>query len=208
MTDSLAGLGAKPSRFGALVGSVFQLALGTVLGQGVVLLATPYLARTHTPNEFGELAVLMTVSNIAVAAGCLRYDLAIPGAASRDLRALTVTAALAASFSAVVVSIVFGLAAALLPQSALALASGFGWLLPACVLLAGLYQLTSVLLLRRGAYGTLASFRTSQGVAFSGLAALPGVGLLAAHVASFASGLYSLSGIARRSADADRESWF
>ena len=34
------------------------VALGTGIGQGLLLLATPYLARHYTPAEFGTLALL------------------------------------------------------------------------------------------------------------------------------------------------------
>ena len=43
------------------------VAAGTAAGQGTVLFITPLLARQYSPSEFGSLALLLTVSNIATA---------------------------------------------------------------------------------------------------------------------------------------------
>ncbi|GEJ55436.1 lipopolysaccharide biosynthesis protein [Anaeromyxobacter diazotrophicus] len=178
------------------VGSV---ALGTGLGQGLVVLATPYLARRYAPADFGALALLLTVSNISLTVACLRYDIALPSSKSEDVRALLVLSTLVAGALGVVgVVLTLGLAATPALETPAGVLLRHPWLLGACVAIVGCYQATSAWLLRRGAYGAFAAMRVSQGGGFSLLAALPGLGLLWAHVASFAAGLIGAVQVLRR----------
>jgi O-antigen/teichoic acid export membrane protein len=64
------------------------LGLGTALGQGIILIGTPWLVRLYGPASFGALALLITATNIAIATGCARFDLAIPSADEEDVTAL------------------------------------------------------------------------------------------------------------------------
>jgi O-antigen/teichoic acid export membrane protein len=166
------------------------VALGTALGQGAMLLATPFLARAYSPAEFGTLALLTTVSNIAMMVACLRYDVALPSAEERDIHGLLVTAAL----TSLTLGAVVGVALLALARSPAAhqLAGGLldhPLLVGACVALVGLYQATNAWFLRGGAYRSIAVLRVAQGGGFGVLAAVPGIGLLAAHVMSFGGGL-------------------
>ena len=45
------------------------LGLGTAIGQGVVLAATPWLVRVYGPTSFGVLALLITATNVSIAVG-------------------------------------------------------------------------------------------------------------------------------------------
>ena len=77
-----------------------------------------------------------------------------------------------------------------------------GWLVMVpvilCVLLAGLYQLTTVLLLRHGSYTALAVTRASQGLIFCALAASRSAGLIWAQAVSYVAGLYALRATIKR----------
>lgn len=177
-----------------MLARVFQrtgaVAIGTGLGQGLILLATPFLARMYPPADFGALAVLVTVSNISMAVACLRYDIAIPVAAESDVRALFGTSAFAATLVGATTAVVL----VLLPGKSTASVSAGALLkhpimVGTCVVIVGLYQATGAWLLRRNAFNAVAALRLSQGGAFSALAACPSLGLLWAHVVSFAGGL-------------------
>jgi O-antigen/teichoic acid export membrane protein len=190
---------------------VFQragaVAIGTGLGQGLVVLATPYLARRYAPAEFGTLALLMTVSNISLALGCLRYDIALPSSKEEDVRGLLIVSMLMAT----ALGVLSGLAALVLTGTRVAASPAGGLishplLVGTCVTLVGFYQATSAWLLRRGGYRAFAAMRLSQGGGFSALAALPAPGLLWAHVVSFGAGLAGAVQALRRGGERDA-SW-
>lgn len=170
------------------------LAIGTALGQGAVLLATPWLARVYSPEDFGRLALMLTVSNIATALACLRYDLALPAARDDLARPLRNVALLASLACALVVGIGLvawqGVAPGSLPspldQSAL---------IALCVVLVGWQQAAVGWLIRLGAFSRVAMLRVTQGLGFVALALLPGASLAWAHALSFGLGLASLVGL-------------
>lgn len=171
------------------------VAIGTAVGQGLVVLATPVLARVYGPAEFGLFALLSSLGAFAMAAGCLRYEAALPSAPEADVRGLVVTTVGAALLVGAACA---GLAALLAGRPAvIRLAAGLldrPLLVGACVALVGCYQAAGAVLLRRGAYRGVAALRISQGGAFVALAALPPLGLLWGHALSFAGGL---AGVAR-----------
>lgn len=163
------------------------VALGTATGQGVVLLATPYLARLHTPTEFGQLALMTSVGNMALVAGCLRYDLALPGAPDEDAAGLRrLCTGIALLVAVLLLLLLLG-------------AAGWGLALPAplnlpawvalCVLLVGLQQMLLGDATRRRDFAAVGGIRAGQGSLFAVLGALPGVGLVAAYALSFSAAL-------------------
>jgi O-antigen/teichoic acid export membrane protein len=175
-----------------LIGHASSVAIGTAIGQGLIVLVTPYLARHYSPAEFGALALLITVSNISVGVACLRYDLAIPSAETIDVPGLLVSA----QVSALTVALLAGAALLLLPEANLArhlaALAPHPVILAACFFLVGFYQATNAWFLQRAEFRKAAALRASQGAFFSLLAVMPGLGLLWAHVLSFGGGLLSL----------------
>lgn len=157
------------------------VAVGTAAGQGIVLVATPWLARQHSPAEFGALALLMTVSNVATAVACARYDLALPGASDAEAPALLRVACAAAAVSAGLAFLI--IAAGHEPSWT----SPFdaAWLVGLCVVLVGLQQAAIGASTRERRYAHVGALRFGQGATFAALAALPGVGLVLAHAMSF-----------------------
>jgi O-antigen/teichoic acid export membrane protein len=181
-----------------LLAKVFRnagaVAIGTGVGQGLVVLATPVLARVYGPAEFGLLALLSSLGAFAMAAGCLRYEAALPSAPEEDVRGLLVVTL----GSALAVGALCAGAAALLAgrPAAVRLAAGLldrPLLVGACVALVGFYQAAGAVQLRRAAYRGVAALRISQGGAFVALASLPAVGLLWGHALSFAGGLVGVA---------------
>lgn len=175
-----------------------SIAAGTAVGQGIVMLATPWLARVYTPADFGGLALVSTVSNLAATAGPLRFDLAVPTVPASEVRGLVAASLGAAAVLAAAAGIVVlaagrtGRLAALPPGVAGAALVAGGVFLPAA------YQAAAALLLRRRSPAGLGFVRGSQGVLFTALAATRAAGLLWAHVLSWAAGLVALREVARR----------
>ena len=56
----------------------------SVIGQGVLVLAAPVLARLYDPEAFGVYAVFAAILSVLLAASSLRYDLAVPLAQDRS----------------------------------------------------------------------------------------------------------------------------
>ncbi len=156
-----------------LTGAAGIMAVGIAVGQGVILLATPYLARTYSVVEFGSLAQLMTVCNIATAIGCLRFDLAIPGATPSEARGLFLL-----SLGASTVTALFG---ALISKLFLSQISSYGIsnsiIIFLAIFLTGFSQATFGYALHRKNYRQIANIRALQGLGFVSLALTP-LGLL------------------------------
>src|SRR5690606_10969368 len=60
------------------VADVVLLSGSTAVGQVVVILASPILARLYTPEDFGTLGVIASLLGIISVIASLRYQLAIP----------------------------------------------------------------------------------------------------------------------------------
>lgn len=61
----------------AFVRGVSKLVSGAVLAQGLTILLSPILSRIFPPDTFGTLAVFVSIVEVLVVIGCLRYELAI-----------------------------------------------------------------------------------------------------------------------------------
>lgn len=171
----------------ALVRSTAVLAVGTAVGQLAVLIAIPFLARIYSPGEFGALAILTTVSNIAFAVACLRFDQALVSAPDGDVPSLILACLTGCLITATIAG---GVVWMLGLGAGLGLASWMAAVLIGCTaLLAGLSQAFAAWSLRRGAVHHSAIVRASQGTAFVGLALISSFGMLWAHALSFLAGL-------------------
>jgi O-antigen/teichoic acid export membrane protein len=190
---------------GKLAGRVSGLALGTAAGHGLVLLATPFLARQYAPADFGLLALLMTVANVSTSAACLRYDLALPSAQPREVRGLLISALGCSAALGVAIVVAVVIAGGDWAQPAADLFE-HPWMIGCCVMLVGGFQATTAWLLHEGAYSSVAWLRFSQGAIFMGVAFVPMIGLGWAQALSFAGGLLALSRV-RRAPRRDEATW-
>jgi O-antigen/teichoic acid export membrane protein len=190
-----ATIDASPGRARGALRSLFQrtgaVAVGTGVGQGLVLLATPILARMYPPEAFGTLALLITVSNVAMSVACLRFDIAIPSAGKESVRGLLIASIAGASALGVLAAVATAWGAG---QSWAARHAGdllgHPLLVGACIVLVGLNQAAGAWLLRRARYGGVAALRVAQGGMFALLAVARLTGLLWAHALSFAGGVF------------------
>jgi O-antigen/teichoic acid export membrane protein len=160
--------GRPSSAHGALV-----LGLGYAVSQGAVLAATPWLARRHDASEFGLLANLLSVANIAINLGALRLDNAILVSESEgDAHHLR--------DAALLLALVWGAGVVAFMQLAGIWADGWSspaWLVGVTVLLATATQTVAMALLRRGRIRSVALLRASQGILFVVLAMVTRAGL-------------------------------
>ena len=171
------------------------LGIGTAIGQGIVLAGTPFLVRIYGPASFGILALLLTATNISIAIGCARFDLALPSAPDDDVVPLArLCATIALGLAGTV-----ALAALLLEPH---LSGGpflelvrHPFLLGLTVLSGALFQLVSSVQLRRGAITIMAGLRALQGVIFVALALIPAIGLLWAQALSYLPALLLLPAV-------------
>ena len=63
---------------------LFTLSAGTAIGQALMVAVTPFLTRLFTPAEFGTFAVFSALFGMFSGIMCLRYELAVPLAASEE----------------------------------------------------------------------------------------------------------------------------
>jgi len=173
--------------------NVGLVALGTAVGQGSIVLATPFLARIYTPTEFGELALYLTVATYAAATGCLRYDLALAAAPKTGAAALFRLCVASALGTGAIAWAVAKLPWRAWTDSTLATVTERPWLLALTVVAVALYQMVSSEFVRAGEFARLAWLRGSQGALFAGTALLTAVGLVVALPVSFAAAALLIS---------------
>lgn len=141
-----------------LLNKVGVLTIGTAAGHGLVLLSTPYLTSLYSAAEFGTLALIMTVCNIATAAACFRYDLAITTASKRYVTPLAFISVICLLFSAALAITLLWLGGVFLVKLKIDLS-----LVLMGVLAAGALQLTTSIILRSDKFINLGILRFIQG---------------------------------------------
>lgn len=158
--------------------AISSIALGSVAGQGLVILCYPLLTRLYTPAEFGLLTVFTSIVGMISVVSTTSLDMAIP-IPPDDREAAAV--AWAAFGSVTLVSVATAVAglflsaplAALLGVPALA---QFWWLVVLTVFTIGAYLLLSEWMIRGRNYGALGRRNLFQGIGQSGVQV--GLGLL------------------------------
>lgn len=149
--------------FGA---AVPRILLGSLIGQGAVLVVSPTLTRLYTPADFGALAVVTAISAVLGNVVTLSWDRAIVVPAAEG-RAKDIVALGIVSVTLLVTSL--GIVAYFLQHELAALFSSrvlvdFWWLIPVTVAVIGYYAIASSLLVRHQRYGSLAIRNATQGV--------------------------------------------
>lgn len=149
------------------------LGLGYAVSQGAVLAVTPWLARRHDASEFGLLANLLSVANIAINLGALRLDHAILVSESEgDAHHLR--------DAALLLALVWGAGVVAFMQIAGIWTGGWSslaWQVGVTALLATATQTVATALLRRGRIRSVALLRASQGILFAVFALATRAGL-------------------------------
>lgn len=180
--------------------SVLYLAGGTALGQGILVLASPFLSRLYRPEDFGLLAVYASLLGIFTVVAGGRYELAIPlpekEEDARGLLKISLSLVLLTTLCTAVLVIVAGHPLAKLMKAPSL--GAFLWLLPIGILFSGAYQALSYLVLRRKGFPLMARTRVYQGGGSSGVQLLLGLlkvrplGLFVGQIVGQGAGIASL----------------
>ena len=161
---------------GAFLRDVLKLAVGTVLGRAIALVALPLVTRLYAPEDFALLAVYLSLVSLVSVIACFRLEIAIPLADDEtdavNLLALALTALFFVSGLALVLSLA-------MPQT---LAHWLGkpeiapylWLVPLGIAMAGSYAAFQFWATRARRFGAIA--RTRIGQAMTGVATILSLG--------------------------------
>jgi O-antigen/teichoic acid export membrane protein len=177
------------------------LALGSVLARLVGFASLPILTRLYSPEEFGVLAIFVSIVLLFVPVATFRYSLAIPLPRSEGV-AINV---LALSFAMILLTTIS--LAMLLPltsvikvnSTALDIVARYFWLLVVAFLFSSLYEVLSLWATRRRAYKLIASTIFTQNLFGSvvkialGIFSAGSLGLVVGQVFSFAGGIVSFT---------------
>ncbi|MDH7570796.1 MAG: lipopolysaccharide biosynthesis protein, partial [Armatimonadota bacterium] len=152
---------------GRFARSVAVLASGTAAGQAISMLAAPALTRLYTAEQFGILAVYLSVFGVLLVIVALQYEPAILLPAEDETAANLVAAALV-----VVVGVSLLSAAAIVAGTATGLLARYGydfggsvWVMPFGVCGAGACQVLTYWALRRNRFARVASTKLAQAIA-------------------------------------------
>lgn len=155
----------------AFARGVSVLVGGTVGSQVLLVLASPLLTRLYTPEDFGLLAVYVSILSLFTVIASLRYELAIP-LPEKDEEAAHI--AILSLFIVVFVTALSGLLIFLGGDSLSQLLNvpvmtNYLWLMPLGVFVIGCYQVFNYWSIRTKNFGGIAKTKISQSLATLGI---------------------------------------
>lgn len=163
--------------------NVTVLAGGTVLAQGITLLALPIITRLYTPEQYGIYSAFLSVLSMILVVASLRYELAITlpeeDIEAANLMALSLTILVLISIVSIIV--IWAFWPAVLRWTHTPGLKGYLWFLPVAVIGAGSYQVISFWSVRKKTFNVLAKtkLRQSLGKAITQLGfGISGLGVL------------------------------
>jgi len=145
---------------------VLQVAGGTAVAQGLLVLASPLLTRLYTPADFGVMVVYVALVSLGVTVASLRYELALPLPRTEPEAAALL---LLCVLMAMATTALGGLVIHLMRERILGWMGepGLGpflWLVPVSTLGAGLYQIFNCWGIRKERYDRIARTRITQSI--------------------------------------------
>jgi O-antigen/teichoic acid export membrane protein len=187
-------------------GKVLQVAGGTAVAQGLLVLFSPVLTRLYSPADFGVLAVYVSLVSLLVTVASLRYELALllPRSEGEAAELLLLCVALVGC-----TTLLGGVAIHVLRPRILAWMREPGlapylWLVPVSALGAGLYQVFNCWAIRKGRYDRIARTRVTQSATqlvvqmAAGALGLGAAGLLVGDALGRTNGTRTLADLDRR----------
>lgn len=139
---TLPSLKAYLPRKGGFVSNVITLATGTTFAQALVIVSTPIVTRLYSPEDFGLLALFLSITNILTVVASWRYELAIvlPKEDSGGINLLSLSCLITLGMSGLALLVI-----ALLGDKICRLMNAPGlapwlWWAPSSLLLAGAFQ--------------------------------------------------------------------
>jgi O-antigen/teichoic acid export membrane protein len=185
---------------GRLAKGVVAITMGSGFGQLIVLVASPFITRLYSPDEFGVLAVYTGILGIVTVVASLRYQLAIVLPRTDGSAANILVLALLILFGTVIIASIF---VAIFGQSIGSWTNApnlvpYLWLLPVGIALAGSYQIFNYWAIRSKDFNVIAQTKVHQSASMVGVQILCGVlqagpvGLIIGQILGQASGLARL----------------
>lgn len=192
--------GQSPDLRNGFVKNVVALSGGTIIGQAVVVIASPIITRLYSPADLGILAVYSSMLGMITVISSLRYETAIPLPRKDEDAANIVGLGL---FIVIIISLLTGAIGILLGTPITDLMNAtelkpYLWLLPMGIAMIGAYQIFAGWAVRKQAYGLVARTKISQalGSVISqiglGVLNMRPLGLLIGQVIGLASGAVTL----------------
>jgi O-antigen/teichoic acid export membrane protein len=149
---------------GRLVRRAYILVGGAVVGQVLLLLASPFLTRLYSPDDFGVLAVFLPLIAIGSVGGALRYEhaIALPEDDVDGMAILLLTFVLTLVTAIVLGAVVIAFGGPLTEWLNVPALEPLLWLVPIALIGAGFYQSLVLWNVRVSDYKRIASSRVSQ----------------------------------------------
>ena len=184
---------------------VLALIGGAAGAQAVAVFASPLLTRLYTPEDFGLLAVFVALLGVLSVVSSARYEVAvpIPKTDTAAFSILLVGIFVNAGFGAMLLLAVCLFRVPIAAIFELPVLADYLWMMPAAVLLVGLYRSLYFWAIRDKSFGSVARTRLTQatlGVATQlGLGAfhVGPVGLVVGNILSQTAGVLTLARLLR-----------
>lgn len=160
---------AEPAKKSGFLRAVVLLAGGTAAGHIVTIAVTPILSRLYSPEDFGVLAIYVSILATVSAVSSLRYELAVPiPSSSREGAAVLLVTLIATGITSAATSIGIVATYGLRGPSFLGDWWYLAWLLIPGMLLTSLYRAFSYWSVRAQDYSTLAKTKVRQAAGQAG----------------------------------------
>lgn len=181
--------------------NVTVLSTGTLVGQGLIILAAPILTRIYKPSDFGTFAVFVSILSILIVISSLKYNLAIPLPSEErmaiNLLVIALSIVVGLTFVASVLLLLFGDSLIFLlnvPEL-----RPYLWIIPISLFAAGIYEVLHYWAIRKQDFKSLAYTKVNQGIGtvltqiLFGLSLKGPIGLIIGNAVGWSSGSGTLS---------------
>ena len=138
---------------------------GSVVGQAAIIMVSPFLTRLYSPTEFGVFAAFSAITALLSTASCLSFDRAVTIPRKEgDAFGLELLGLVSCAATSLVLLAACRYSIPLLDRYMNGSGALAWWLIPLTTLVTGVYQLTTVWLVRVGDYDSIALRGVVQGV--------------------------------------------
>lgn len=139
---------------------------GTLLGQGLAVIAAPLLTRLYDPADFGALAIFISILSVLAVIVSLKYQLAIALPAEDNMAVNLVALAIAIVFLMTVLTslCLFFFGDDIVRLLNMPTLKPYLWVIPLSLLGVGIYQVLTYWAIRRQDFNRIARTKISQGV--------------------------------------------
>ncbi|MEA5598799.1 lipopolysaccharide biosynthesis protein [Rivularia sp. UHCC 0363] len=160
----------KRAKKPGFAGDVLKLISGAAFAQGLTILASPFLTRLYAPEDFGLLALFLSITSIINVIACLRYELAImlPDSDKEAANLLGVSLCFVILISILTVPIVWLGGPIILDLLKTPQLSAYLWLVPPMVFFNGVFLALNYWNSRTKNFGNLSIARVLQAIGTTG----------------------------------------